>query len=129
LPRAVGYSHGVVADGRLLFVAGQIGVAAGGRLDPSFAAQFNRAVANVVAVVEEAGGRAADLVELRIFVTDLAAYRAARPDLRTTWKGYFGDNDPAVTLVEVKGLLDEGALVEIAGQAVLPGPPPSEKDA
>lgn len=123
-PRAAGYSHGVVAEGRLLFVAGQIGVNADDSLSPGgpFAAQFDRALENVVAVVEEAGGRAIDLAELRIFVTDLAAYRAARPLLRSTWRRFFGEEDPAVTLVEVSGLLDDGALVEIAGQAVLSGP-------
>lgn len=126
-PPTRGYTHGVLAGGHV-FVAGQVGLAAPPLPSPAeeLAAQFGRALANVMAVVESAGGGASDVVELRIFVTDLNAYRAARPQLREGWRRLFGAADPAVTLVEVKGLLDEGAMVEIAGQAIVPPRHPAE---
>jgi len=119
-PPVRGYAHGVLADGHV-FVAGQVGLATPRlpSLVEELAAQFGRALDNVVAVVESAGGRADDIVELRIFVTDLDAYRAARPSLREGWRRLFGRAEPAVTLVEVKGLVDEGAMVEIAGRAIV----------
>lgn len=139
-PAPAGYAHGVLAAGRFVAVAGQIGLpshdgahdeaieedrdragaVASASTAETFASQFARALAKVVTVVETAGGRAAHLVSLSIFVTDLGAYRAARPLLSKPWKQHFLEEEPAVTLVEVKGLFDEGACVEIAGHAVIP---------
>ncbi|HVL87437.1 MAG TPA: RidA family protein [Candidatus Thermoplasmatota archaeon] len=118
-----GFSHGVAA-GDLLFVAGQVGATPAGDgtwrvVSTDFAAQFDKALENVLAVVEAAGGSAADLVEMTVFVTDLAAYRAARPKLASIWKSRLGRHYPAMTLVAVAGLLEEGALVEIRAVAAV----------
>ena len=119
-----GWNHGLLAPagGRLLFVAGQAGwesEAAGEA--PGVAAQFSRALDKVLAVVAEAGGRPEDLARLTVYVTDLAAYRAARRELGEAWKARFGRFYPAVALLEVKGLVDRGAVVEMEATAVIPG--------
>jgi len=117
-----GFSHGVLAaaNGRLLFVAGQAGWSGGGRA-PDFATQFARSLDQVLAVVKEAGGAGTDVVRLTVYVTDLAAYRSSRAALGEIWKQRFGRYYPAMTLVEAKGLVDEGAMVEIEGTAVIGG--------
>jgi enamine deaminase RidA (YjgF/YER057c/UK114 family) len=119
-----GWSNGVVApsDGRLLFVAGQAGWESDATgLPPDFATQFARALDKVLVVVRTAGGAPMDVARLTIYVTDLAAYREQRRALRDTWRERFGNYYPAMTLVEVSGLVDGGALVEIEATAVLGG--------
>jgi enamine deaminase RidA (YjgF/YER057c/UK114 family) len=118
--RPSGTSHGVLAAGRVLAVAGQIGAGPDGRLEAGgLPAQLDRALANVAAVLAAAGGRPADLVSMTIYVVDRAAYLAARPALGEIWRRRVG-HYPAVTLVEVKGLVEAGAVVEVQALAVLP---------
>lgn len=120
---AVGYAHGFRA-GDLLFVAGQIGgePSAGGRhrvVSSEFVPQFEKALQNVLEVVRSAGGRADRLVEMTVYVKDLAAYRSHRRELGEAWKRTMGRHYPAMTLVEVSDLLEDGALVEIRAVAAL----------
>jgi enamine deaminase RidA (YjgF/YER057c/UK114 family) len=119
-----GWSNGVLAPrgGRLLFVAGQAGweEKAPGE-PPGFAAQFARALDKVLAVVRSAGGAPTDLARLTIYVTDLAAYRASLGTLGELWRARLGKYYPAMALVEVKGLVDRGALLEIEATAVIGG--------
>lgn len=119
-----GWNNGLLApkDGRLLFVAGQAGWesdAAGN--PPGFVDQFARALDKVLAVVGEAGGKASDIARITIYVTDLAAYRASTTPLGEAWRARMGRHYPAVAMLEVKGLVDRGAMVEIEATAVLPG--------
>ncbi|MGH7741713.1 MAG: RidA family protein [Candidatus Eiseniibacteriota bacterium] len=120
-----GWSHGILAPAgaRLLFVAGQAGWDGTCTGQPDgFAAQFARALERVLAVVREAGGDATCVARLTVFVTDLAAYRASRRELGDAWRARFGRYYPAMALVGVSALLDEGALLEIEATAViLPG--------
>jgi enamine deaminase RidA (YjgF/YER057c/UK114 family) len=121
-----GWSHGIVAPagGRLLFVAGQAGWetdAAGA--PPGFSDQFARALDKVLTVVREAGGRPEDVARLTIYVTDLAAYESSRKSIGEAWRARMGRFFPAVALLEVKGLVDRGALVEMEATAVLPATP------
>lgn len=121
-----GYAHGIVGQGRVLAVAGQVGAAPdradepAGPMAPGLVAQFDQALANVAAVVEAAGGRLEDLVSMTIYVLDRTAYRAARAELGEVWRRRAGRRYPAVTLVEVSGLLAEGAVVELQALAVVP---------
>jgi enamine deaminase RidA (YjgF/YER057c/UK114 family) len=119
-----GYSNGVLAPAgsRLLAVAGQIAWDAEQRLvgREDFALQFRTALANVVAVVRAAGGGPEHLLQLTIFVTDKRAYLACTRELGTAWKELVGRHYPAMALVEVADLLEEGALVEIQALAALP---------
>lgn len=117
-----GYSNGVLteAGGRLLFVAGQIGwdekqtIVSG-----DFVEQFDRALANVLAVVEEAGGRSEQIVRMVVYVTNRLEYIEHTRKVGERYRARMGKHFPAMVLVEVKGLLDPAAKVEIEAVAVL----------
>lgn len=120
LARPVGYSHGIKATGTILAVAGQVAWDREGRIvSPDFAGQFSRALANVLEVVRAAGGGPQNLVALTIFVTSKAEYLASVKPLGAEYRRLMGRHYPAMTLVEIKGLVEEGAKVEIQGLAVL----------
>jgi len=117
-----GWSNGVLAPqgGRLLFVAGQAGWEMGTAGDPPpFAAQFGRALDKVLAVIRAAGGGPENVARMTVYVTDLAAYRASRALLGEQWRTRFGTYYPAMALLEVRGLVDAGAVVEIEATAVI----------
>ena len=121
-----GYSNGVLAPAgaRLLAVAGQVAWDADEQLvgRGDFAAQFRQALANVVAIVRAAGGEPSHLMQLTIFVTDTQRYAACTRELGATWKELVGRHYPAMALVQVAALLEEGAMVEIQALAALPDP-------
>ena len=117
-----GFSNGVLADasGRLLFVAGQIGSNAEQTIvSESFVGQFDRALANVVAVVHEAGGTADQIARLVIYVTDKKEYMQHLKEIGESYRARMERHFPAMVLIEVKGLLDDKAKVEIEAVAVL----------
>ncbi len=123
LAAPVGFNHGMLSrgPGRLLLVAGQAPTDAAGRVVPGdFAAQFDRALRNVLAVLHAAGGAPEDLGRLTVYVKSVAAYRAARPALGAVWRAVLGRHYPAVALVEVADLVDAGALVEMEATAWIP---------
>ena len=131
LGRPRGWNNGMLAPpgGRVLFVAGQIGV--GGDAEavpargsprlaaPGLAAQFGAALANVARVVEGAGGTVADIGRLTIFVTDMKAYRGALAEVGAEYRAVFGKHFPAMSLVAVTELVDPRAVVEIEATAVI----------
>ncbi len=120
-PKPRGYSHGIIAEGRVLFVSGQIGWDKDARIvSPDFATQFLQALDNLIAVVREAGGGTEHITKLLAFVTDLDKYREARRAIGEGWRARLERHYPAMSLVKVAGLLEPGALVEIEGMAVLP---------
>jgi enamine deaminase RidA (YjgF/YER057c/UK114 family) len=120
LAKPRGYSHGISGSGRLLFVAGQIGWTAEGTLvGARLADQFDQALANVLTVVTSAGGDAWSIAKLTIFVTDVLAYAAARREIGERYRARMGRHYPAMTLVEVRALLEPAALVEIEAVAIL----------
>lgn len=117
-----GYSNGVVTEpgGKLLFVAGQIGWDEQQKIvSADFVEQFDRALANVVSVVNEAGGMPERIARLVIYVTDKKEYVARRQEVGERYRARMGKHFPAMVLVEVAGLLDDEAKVEIEGVAVL----------
>lgn len=119
-----GFSHGVLTPvgGRVLFIAGQAGWENQAQGEPpNFAGQFARALDKVLTVVREAGGTPADVARLTVYVTDLADYRAALASLGEVWRARMGRYYPAMAVVEVKGLVDRGARLEIEATAVLGG--------
>jgi enamine deaminase RidA (YjgF/YER057c/UK114 family) len=120
-PEPRGYAHGVVATGRLLAIAGQLGADDDGRLaSREFPDQFAAAVDNVLAVVNAAGGTPQDIIAMTVFVVDMAQYQASRAAIGVAWQRRLGKYFPAMSVVSVNGLVDEGALVEIQALAVLP---------
>jgi enamine deaminase RidA (YjgF/YER057c/UK114 family) len=118
LPR--GYANGVAAEGRMVFVAGQIGWNARGEFESDdFVAQVEQALANVVAVLHAGGAAPEDLVRMTWYVTDKAAYLARQRDVGEAYRRVIGRHFPAMTLVVVAGLLEDRALVEIEATAVV----------
>ncbi len=136
LGRPRGWNNGMLAPagGRVLFVAGQIGVGGegeggerGGAAPPdpgaagsALAAQFGSALANVMGVVEAAGGEVSDVGRLTIYVTDMDAYRGSLPEIGAAYRAVFGKHFPAMALVAVTGLVDPCAVVEVEATAVIP---------
>lgn len=118
-----GYSNGMLATGvrAVLHVAGQIAWDAEQRLvgRGDFVAQFRQALANVVAVVEAAGGRPEHLVSLTIYVTDKRSYLEHVRGIGEAYRALVGKHFPAMALVQVADLLEDGALVEIQAVAAL----------
>ncbi|HXR99050.1 MAG TPA: RidA family protein [Pyrinomonadaceae bacterium] len=118
-----GYSHGVIADvhGKLLFIAGQIAWDEKQKIiSADFAEQFDRALANVVTVLSAAGGKPEHIARLVIYVTDKVEYRERTSEVGERYRKHLGKHFPAMVLVQVAGLLDDAAKVEIEGMAVLP---------
>jgi enamine deaminase RidA (YjgF/YER057c/UK114 family) len=121
-PRPSGYANGILAEGRYLAIAGQIGWNERNELvDGDFAAQAAQALRNVVAVLRAAGGAPEHLVRLTWYVTDKQEYRASLAGLGAAYREIIGANYPAMALVQVADLLEDGAKVEIEATAVLPG--------
>jgi enamine deaminase RidA (YjgF/YER057c/UK114 family) len=128
-PRPRGYANGILATGPTLFVAGQIGWTPEGVFEKKdFIGQFDQALANVLAVVEAAGGSATSVVRMTVYVTDLDAYRQALSSIGEVWKRRLGRHFPAMALVGVAGLVEREALVEIEATAVIDIVPPSDKE-
>jgi len=110
--RPSGYSNGTVENG-FLFVAGQIGWNEAGEFSPDFVIQVRQALANICAVIEAAGARRERIVRLTWFVTDRQAYKQRLPEIGASYREIIGRHFPAMSVVEVKGLVEDEALVEI----------------
>ena len=121
LAKPGGYTHGVATrGGRVLFLAGQTGMDATGAIvaPGDMVAQFRQALTNLRAVIDDAGAQMTDIVKLNIFVADKKAYQTHTREIGVVYREFFGKYFPAMTLVEVKSLWDEVALIEIEGIAV-----------
>ena len=117
-----GYANGLLTEsgGRLLFIAGQIAWNEKQQIvSNDFVEQFDRALENVLAVVNEAGGNASNVARLIIYVTDKHEYRERTSEVGERYRKHMGKHFPAMVLVQVAGLLDDAAKVEIEGIAVL----------
>lgn len=115
-----GYSNGVLIEqpGRLLFVAGQVAWDEKQEIVSSdLVEQFDRALANVLRVVSEAGGTPQQIVRLLIYVIDRNEYSARLREIGERYRAHMGKHFPAMVLVEVKGLLETGAQIEIEATA------------
>jgi enamine deaminase RidA (YjgF/YER057c/UK114 family) len=120
---ASGYANGLLTDagGRLLFIAGQIAWNENHEIvSKDFVDQFDKALENVVTVVHAAGGEASNIARLVIYVTDKIEYRERTREVGERYRKQMGKHFPAMVLVQVRGLLDDAAKVEIEGIAVLP---------
>jgi enamine deaminase RidA (YjgF/YER057c/UK114 family) len=122
LARASGFSHVVVATGRrVVYLAGQTATGPDGRIEgETVAAQFERALGNLLHALRAAGGAPEHLASLTIYAVDLADYRAHSPEIGAAWRRLAGPQYPAMAAVGVTTLWDPDALVELQGHAVLP---------
>jgi len=122
LARPSGFSHAVVATGsRIVFLAGQTATGPGGGIEGrTVAAQFERALGNLLHALRAAGGAPEHLASLTVYAVDLEDYRAHAREIGATWRRLAGPRYPAMAAVGVSRLWDAGALVELQGHAVLP---------
>lgn len=119
--RPRGYANGVVAQGRQVFIAGMVGWDAEGRFhSDDFAAQTRQALANIVAVLREAGGKPEHIVRMTWYVTDKREYLAAGKEVGAAYREIIGSYNAAMSAVEVKALMEDRAKVEIEATAVIP---------
>jgi enamine deaminase RidA (YjgF/YER057c/UK114 family) len=120
--RPRGYANGILAEGRVLFIAGQVGWdPAGGKpkFPKSVAAQFDQALSNVLAVLRAAGGTPETLARVTLYVTDRDEYAEASKAIGESWRRRVGRHYPAMSLIVVKDLFERAAKVEIEATAVL----------
>jgi enamine deaminase RidA (YjgF/YER057c/UK114 family) len=119
-PRPRGYANGVLAEGKLVFVGGMIGWDASGEfVSDDLAAQVRQALANVVAVLQEAGGGPEHVARLTWYVTSREEYLGAQREIGEAYRAVMGRHFPAMAVVEVSGLVEARAKVEIEATAVL----------
>jgi enamine deaminase RidA (YjgF/YER057c/UK114 family) len=110
--RPSGYSNGVIENG-FLFVSGQVGWDETGAFAPGLVAQIRQALLNICAVVDAAGGKPDQIVRLTWYVTDRRAYKAQQGAIGATYREIIGRHFPAMSVVEVSGLVEDEAQVEI----------------
>ena len=119
-----GFSNGVAAEGRQVFVAGQIGWNARQEIvDDDFVAQVEQALRNVVDILAEADARPEHLVRLTWYITDRREYLARSSEVGLAYRRVIGRHFPAMTLVQVMALVEDRAKVEIEATAVVPATP------
>ena len=119
--RPRGYANGVAARGTLVFIAGQVGWNSESRFEASdFVGQATQALKNIVAVLKEAGGKPEHIVRMTWYVTDKNEYLDAGRQIGPVFRELIGSYNAAMTAIEVRGLVEEGAKVEIEATAVVP---------
>lgn len=118
-----GYANGIAAQGRQVFIAGQIGWNSEAKLvGIDFPAQVEQALLNIVAVLAEAGGEPRHIVRLTWYLTDKAEYLARQKEIGAAYRRVIGRHFPAMSAIFVAGLVEDGAKVEIEATAVIPAP-------
>ena len=118
---AKGYSNGVMAEGRVVFIAGQVAFDAQAKImSGDFVTQVEQALKNVVSVLAEAGGEPKHITRLTWFVTDKKAYVSQQAKIGEAYRRVIGRHFPAMSLLVVSALLEDDAKVEIEATAVLP---------
>ena len=119
--RPKGFSNGVACRGTLVFIAGQIGWTGQGEWqERSFAGQFRQALANILAVLKEANGGPEHIVRLTWYVLDRKEYLASLREVGAAYRELMGRNYPAMAVVQVSGLVEDEARLEIEATAVVP---------
>jgi enamine deaminase RidA (YjgF/YER057c/UK114 family) len=119
-PRPKGYANGIAASGRLVFTAGVVGWNEN-EVFPyaDLAGQFRQALINVRAILAEAGASPSDIVRITCYVTDKREYIASRADIGQAWRSILGKVYPCMAVVEVSGLVEDAAKVELEATAVV----------
>jgi len=119
--RAKGFSNGIAASGTLVFIAGQIGWTGECKWEArDFAGQFRQALSNVIAVLKEAKGKPEHIVRLTWYVLDKKEYGAALKEVGAAYRELMGRHYPTMAVVQVSGLVEDEARLEIEATAVVP---------
>ena len=120
-PRPKGYNNGIMAQGRQIYVSGQIGWDAEGRFaSKQLAGQVRKALENIIAVLAEADGKPEHIVRLTWYVTSRDEYHAELPEIGAAYRAVMGKHFPVMSVVQVVALMEAEAKVEIEATAVLP---------
>ena len=119
--RAKGFSNGIAASGRLVFIAGQIGWTGDCKWQArDFAGQFRQAIKNILAVLAEANGKPEHIVRLTWYVIDKQEYLNSLKDVGGAYRELMGKHYPTMAVVQVSGLVENEARLEIEATAVVP---------
>jgi enamine deaminase RidA (YjgF/YER057c/UK114 family) len=118
-PQPKGYANGMVAEGRVVFVGGQVGWTPDGVFPDGFVAQVKQALQNIVAIMAEAGAGPEHVVRLTWYVLDMDEYLSNLKPLGRVYREVMGANYPAMALVQVARLVEAAARVEIEATAVV----------
>jgi enamine deaminase RidA (YjgF/YER057c/UK114 family) len=119
--KAKGFSNGIAAKGRLVFIAGQVGWTGEGKWQArDFAGQFRQALENVIAVLKEAKGEPQHIVRLTWYVLDKKEYLGALKEVGAAYRALMGRHYPTMAVVQVGGLVEDEARLEIEATAVIP---------
>jgi enamine deaminase RidA (YjgF/YER057c/UK114 family) len=119
--RAKGFSNGIAASGRLVFIAGQIGWTGDCKWEArDFAGQFRQALLNILTVLKEADGKPEHIVRLTWYVLDKKEYLAALKEVGAAYRELMGRHYPTMAVVQVSGLVEDEARLEIEATAVVP---------
>jgi enamine deaminase RidA (YjgF/YER057c/UK114 family) len=118
--RPRGYANGIAARGEVIFLAGLVGWDSEGTFSDDFVDQFRQTLKNTVAVLEEAGAGPEHIVRMTWYVVDMDAYRSSLSAVGSAYREIIGRVYPAMAVVQVAGLVEQRALLEIESTAVLP---------
>jgi enamine deaminase RidA (YjgF/YER057c/UK114 family) len=119
--RAKGFSNGISAQGTLVFIAGQVGWTGQAEWkERSFAGQFRQALLNVITVLKEAQGKPEHIVRLTWYVLDRQEYLASLTEVGAAYRSLMGRHYPTMAVVQVSGLVEDQARLEIEATAVIP---------
>ena len=119
-PRPIGYANGMTAKGRVIVTAGLVGWDVMGNFPEDFAAQARQTFSNILRILAEGGAGSEHVVRLTWYVTDLNEYRANGKELGRAYRETFGAYYPAMAVVQVAGLVEKAAKIEIEAMAVVP---------
>lgn len=120
-PRPKGYSNGIVARGRMVFIAGMVGWTPDEKFETDdFAGQVRQALSNIVAVLKEAGAGPEHIVRMTWFITDKDEYLNAAKEIGAAYREIIGRHYPVMAVIVINGLIEEGAKLEIEATAVVP---------
>lgn len=120
-PRPKGYANGIATEGRLIFVAGQVGWNEKNRFERrDFAGQLDQALANTMAVLAQAGAEPRHIARMTWYITDKTEYLAQIKEVGSIFRARMGKHYPAMSVIEVSALMEDEAKVEVESTAVLP---------
>jgi len=119
--RAKGFSNGIAASGRLVFIAGQIGWTGQAKWEArDFAGQFRQTIENILAILAEANGKPEHIVRLTWYVLDKQEYLSSLKEVGAAYRELMGKHYPTMAVVQVSGLVEDEARLEIEATAVVP---------
>jgi enamine deaminase RidA (YjgF/YER057c/UK114 family) len=120
-PKAKGYSNGIVASGKTVYLAGIVGWNEKEEFETDdFAGQFRQVLLNIVAVLNEARAKPEHLVSMTWFISDKKEYLSSLKEIGAAYREIIGRHYPVMAVIEVSGFIEDGAKLEIQSTAVIP---------